>query len=261
MLPACRPRTGHRCTPTRHLPRSDASIVARLRAAGAIVVGKTNTPAFGWTAFTDNQVFGATRNPWNRDRSPGGSSGGSAAALAAGLAPLATTTDGGGSVRIPAIDVRPRRLQADDRSHRTRSGATVDRLLDLGRDDTRRSLTSCSRCRCSPGRPDPTSTSCRRTQSHSSRRDRARVVACRTLPRRRRSGGRGRVRRDARRHRRRPRPAGHRRPAGLRPRRRSRSSGSRSVRPSSRSRWPWCEDRWDEFEPGLAEVHSASARP
>jgi Asp-tRNA(Asn)/Glu-tRNA(Gln) amidotransferase A subunit family amidase len=81
---------------------TDATIVARLRAAGAIVVGKTNTPAFGWTAFTDNTVFGASRNPWNPQRSPGGSSGGSAAALAAGLAPLATTTDGGGSVRIPA---------------------------------------------------------------------------------------------------------------------------------------------------------------
>ncbi|WP_102145498.1 amidase [Mycobacterium hubeiense] len=81
---------------------ADATAVARLRAAGAIVVGKTNTPAFGWTAFTDNMVFGATRNPWNPQRSPGRSSGGSAAALAAGLAPLATTTDGGGSVRIPA---------------------------------------------------------------------------------------------------------------------------------------------------------------
>jgi Asp-tRNA(Asn)/Glu-tRNA(Gln) amidotransferase A subunit family amidase len=81
---------------------ADSTIVARLRAAGAIVVGKTNTPAFGWTGITDNKVFGATRNPWNPERSPGGSSGGSAAALAAGLAPLATTTDGGGSVRIPA---------------------------------------------------------------------------------------------------------------------------------------------------------------
>jgi Asp-tRNA(Asn)/Glu-tRNA(Gln) amidotransferase A subunit family amidase len=81
---------------------TDSTIVERLRAAGAVVVGKTNTPAFGWTGYTDNQVFGATRNPWNLDRSPGGSSGGSGAALAAGLAPLATTTDGGGSVRIPA---------------------------------------------------------------------------------------------------------------------------------------------------------------
>lgn len=80
----------------------DDIFVTRLKAAGAIVVGKSNTPAFGHTAFTDNQVFGATRNPWNPSRSPGGSSGGSAAALAAGMVPLATTSDGGGSVRIPA---------------------------------------------------------------------------------------------------------------------------------------------------------------
>ena len=80
----------------------DDIAVARLKNAGAIVSGKTNTPAFGHTAFTANQVFGATRNPWNVERSPGGSSGGSAAALAAGLVPLATTSDGGGSVRIPA---------------------------------------------------------------------------------------------------------------------------------------------------------------
>jgi Asp-tRNA(Asn)/Glu-tRNA(Gln) amidotransferase A subunit family amidase len=81
---------------------ADDTIVARLRAAGAIVVGKTNLPSFGHTAFTDNPIFGPSRNPWNPDRTPGGSSGGSSAALAAGLAPLATTTDGGGSVRIPA---------------------------------------------------------------------------------------------------------------------------------------------------------------
>jgi Asp-tRNA(Asn)/Glu-tRNA(Gln) amidotransferase A subunit family amidase len=80
----------------------DDIVVSRLKAAGAIVVGKTNSPAFGHTAFTTNKVFGATRNPWNTDRSPGGSSGGSAAALAAGLVPLATSSDGGGSTRIPA---------------------------------------------------------------------------------------------------------------------------------------------------------------
>src|SRR5204862_3570904 len=80
----------------------DDVFVTRLKAAGAIVIGKSNTPAFGHTAVTDNQVFGPTRNPWNTDRSPGGSSGGSAAALAAGLVPLATSSDGGGSVRIPA---------------------------------------------------------------------------------------------------------------------------------------------------------------
>ncbi len=80
----------------------DDIVVARLRAAGAIVVGRTNSPAFGHAPFTSNSVFGPTRNPWNLERSPGGSSGGSAAALIAGLAPLATTSDGGGSVRIPA---------------------------------------------------------------------------------------------------------------------------------------------------------------
>ena len=80
----------------------DDLFVSRLKAAGAIVVGKTNTPAFGHTGFTDNQVFGPTRNPWNLSRSPGGSSGGAGSALAAGLAPLATSSDGGGSVRIPA---------------------------------------------------------------------------------------------------------------------------------------------------------------
>ena len=80
----------------------DDIVVARLKAAGAIVVGRSNSPAFGHTAVTTNSVFGTTRNPWNPDRSPGGSSGGSAAALIAGLVPLATSSDGGGSVRIPA---------------------------------------------------------------------------------------------------------------------------------------------------------------
>ena len=77
-------------------------IITRLVNAGAIVIGRTNTPEFGATAFTNNKVFGATLNPWNNAYSPGGSSGGSAAALAAGLVPLATTSDGGGSVRGPA---------------------------------------------------------------------------------------------------------------------------------------------------------------
>jgi Asp-tRNA(Asn)/Glu-tRNA(Gln) amidotransferase A subunit family amidase len=80
----------------------DDVVVARLRAAGAIVVGRSNTPAFGHTAVTTNLLYGTTRNPWNPERSPGGSSGGSAAALIAGLVPLATSSDGGGSVRIPA---------------------------------------------------------------------------------------------------------------------------------------------------------------
>lgn len=80
----------------------DSVQVARLKAAGAIVVGKANTPELGFIARTNNLRFGETRNPWDLHRSPGGSSGASAAALAAGLVPLATGSDGGGSIRIPA---------------------------------------------------------------------------------------------------------------------------------------------------------------
>ncbi|MDH5225554.1 MAG: amidase [Actinomycetota bacterium] len=80
----------------------DCEVVARLRAAGAIVVGKTNVPEFAFEGFTSNRLFGDTRDPWALDWSPGGSSGGSGAALASGMAPLATATDGGGSIRIPA---------------------------------------------------------------------------------------------------------------------------------------------------------------
>lgn len=86
-------------------PARDSVQVARLRAAGAIVVGKTNTPEFGYTGLTKNLLFGVTRNPWNLDRTPGGSSGGSSAALASGMVPLVTASDGGGSIRIPACYV------------------------------------------------------------------------------------------------------------------------------------------------------------
>jgi aspartyl-tRNA(Asn)/glutamyl-tRNA(Gln) amidotransferase subunit A len=81
---------------------ADSALVARLKAAGCVVIGKTNTPELGWKGDTDNTVFGATRNPWNLEHSPGGSSGGSAAAIAAGMVPLATGSDGGGSIRIPS---------------------------------------------------------------------------------------------------------------------------------------------------------------
>jgi Asp-tRNA(Asn)/Glu-tRNA(Gln) amidotransferase A subunit family amidase len=81
---------------------ADGLIPRRLKAAGAIVVGKTNQPEFAFAGYTDNLLYGVTRNPWNLEASPGGSSGGSAAAMAAGLAPIATATDGGGSIRIPA---------------------------------------------------------------------------------------------------------------------------------------------------------------
>lgn len=84
------------------MPEADSTQVARLRAAGAIVFGKTNAPEFGSTAVTKNLVFGATRSPWDAERTPGGSSGGSSAALAAEMLPLVTASDGGGSIRIPA---------------------------------------------------------------------------------------------------------------------------------------------------------------
>lgn len=83
-------------------PERDSVLVARLKMAGAIVIGKTNTPEFGWTAQTFNSRFGTTRNPWDLKRTPGGSSGGSAAAIASGMVPLATGSDGGGSLRIPS---------------------------------------------------------------------------------------------------------------------------------------------------------------
>lgn len=81
---------------------SDAEAVRRLRAAGAVIIGKTNVPELMIFPFTESLTFGATRNPWNPNRTPGGSSGGSAAAVAAGLAPLALGSDGGGSIRIPS---------------------------------------------------------------------------------------------------------------------------------------------------------------
>lgn len=95
--------TSHGSVPFKdHVAERDSAQVERLRAAGAIVVGKTNTPEFGYTAITKNLLFGESRNPWNLERTPGGSSGGSAAAIAGGVVPLATASDGGGSVRIPA---------------------------------------------------------------------------------------------------------------------------------------------------------------
>lgn len=85
-----------------HVPEEDAVVVERARAAGAVLLGKTNTPEFGCKGVTDNRIFGATRNPWRLDRVAGGSSGGAAAALAAGLGPLGEGSDLAGSIRVPA---------------------------------------------------------------------------------------------------------------------------------------------------------------
>src|SRR5467141_2454420 len=85
-----------------NVPDHDAVAVARLRAAGAILIGKTTTPEFGTKCLTDSPLFGRTRNAWSGGHSSGGSSGGAAVAVASGIAPLAVATDGGGSTRIPA---------------------------------------------------------------------------------------------------------------------------------------------------------------
>src|ERR1700734_1135608 len=95
-----------------HVPMDDAEVVRRLKAAGGIVLGKTNTPEFACGAYTNNALFGPTRNPWNPSLSPAGSSGGSAVAVATGMVPIAQGTDFGCSIRIPAafcgiVGIRP----------------------------------------------------------------------------------------------------------------------------------------------------------
>src|SRR4029079_1523772 len=84
------------------IPDSDEAPVARLREAGAVILGKTNVPQFTLQGYTDNCLFGPTRNPWDLALTPGGSSGGAVAAVASGMGPLALGTDGGGSIRRPS---------------------------------------------------------------------------------------------------------------------------------------------------------------
>ncbi len=84
------------------VPERDSEMVARYKRAGLVVIGKTNLPEFGLVAYTEPDLFGPCRNPWNLEHTPGGSSGGSAAAVAAGFVPMASGGDGGGSIRIPS---------------------------------------------------------------------------------------------------------------------------------------------------------------
>jgi Asp-tRNA(Asn)/Glu-tRNA(Gln) amidotransferase A subunit family amidase len=122
---------------------ADSELVTRLKGAGCVVVGKTNTPEFGHKADTTNLVAGATRNPWNLAHSSGGSSGGSSAALAAGLVPLATGSDGGGSIRIPSAlcgfsGIKPSLgrvpsggAEAPDWGHLSSKGVMARRISDV----------------------------------------------------------------------------------------------------------------------------------
>ena len=100
-LAGCPTRLGSAATPAGPAA-ADGAPVRRLREAGALLIGKTTVPELGLWPFTESEAFGATRNPWNLDHTPGGSSGGSGAALAAAMAPLALASDGGGSIRMPA---------------------------------------------------------------------------------------------------------------------------------------------------------------
>ena len=95
-------RFTHGSVPGEEVATTDALCVERVRAAGGIIIGKTNTPEYGYAGTTENRVYGSCRNPWNPERTSGGSSGGSAAAVAAGLTAMAQGSDGGGSVRIPS---------------------------------------------------------------------------------------------------------------------------------------------------------------
>ncbi|GAB4027999.1 amidase [Spirosoma koreense] len=85
-----------------YVSTTDSEVIKRLKAAGLVFFGKTNTPEFGLTPYTESKLYGPARNPWKLTHSPGGSSGGSAVAVAAGIVPAATASDGGGSIRTPA---------------------------------------------------------------------------------------------------------------------------------------------------------------
>ncbi len=136
----------------------DSILVERFREAGFAYFGKTNTPEFGLTPFTEPEYFGATRNPWNTERSAGGSSGGSGAAVAGGIVPIATASDGGGSIRIPAscnglFGLKPSRgrLSLGNFKGEMWSGAVVEGCVSRSVRDTAAFLDAL----CSPVPGDP----------------------------------------------------------------------------------------------------------
>src|SRR5271155_1581948 len=117
-----------------HVSRHDHNAVARLKRAGFVIVGTTTLPEYGILPTTEARLFGPTRNPWDLERTPGGSSGGAAAAVAAGMVPVAHGTDGGGSIRIPAaccglVGLKPSRGRISAAPEMGDSPLTVDGVL------------------------------------------------------------------------------------------------------------------------------------
>ena len=141
--------------------KQDSEVVRRLRAAGAIVVGLTLLPEMAICGFTESATYGVTRNPWNPQRSPGGSSGGSAAAVAAGLVPIASAGDGGGSIRLPAAScglfgLKPQRGRISLAPHREFwNGLSVNGCLSRNVVDTALWLDITAGGSEEPGAPQP----------------------------------------------------------------------------------------------------------
>ncbi len=120
-----------------YVPREDATVVKRLGDAGAILLGKTNCPEFGWAWEADNLIYGRTNNPWNLELSPGGSSGGESAIIAAGGSPFGLGSDAGGSVRFPAhctgiASIKPTSGRVPRTGHFPGPGGTLDALWQIG---------------------------------------------------------------------------------------------------------------------------------
>jgi amidase len=119
------------------IPERDATVAARLKAAGAILLGKTNTPEFTFSFETDNAVYGRTNNPYDLERTPGGSSGGAAAIIASGGSPLDIGSDTGGSIRLPAhfcgiAGIRPTSGRVPRSGHAVGPGGLLDAFTQLG---------------------------------------------------------------------------------------------------------------------------------
>ncbi len=130
-----------------YIPAQDSELVKRYKQAGLVILGKTNTPEFGLKGITEPELHGPTRNPWNTEHTPGGSSGGSAAAVASGMVPLASANDGAGSIRIPAsccglfgLKVSRGRTPSGPAHGKTLQGAVVEHVISRSVRDSAASL-------------------------------------------------------------------------------------------------------------------------